>query len=370
MTLRRNIGSVIAAALLASCGQQQQPLTAPGVTPAIVLSTAALDCSRRMAKHVRCNVLMSNANPDKHRPSGLSPEDLQSAYRLPSKSKGAGQIVAIVDAYDNPNVASDLAEYRSTFKLPVANFTKYNQEGETSNYPQGSEGWGVEIDLDVEMVSASCPNCTIYLIEANSSNWSDIETAEAEAVTLGAHIVSNSFGGDDADKKYFKARGVTYLGSGDDVEPAVFNTVVAVGGTDLFKDTGNKRGWSETPWGDDNGGCFKKEPKPPWQHDSYCKGRLTNDVSAVADIEIAEYDTYGEGGWFQVGGVSAPTGLLAGVFGLAGNAAAQRGGRTFWEPKHQKHLYPVGGAPPECKYAYGNYSTCTGWGSPHGIDAF
>ena len=98
-----------------------------------------------------------------------------------------------MDAYDNPNVAKDLAKYRSHFGLPKAKFYKYNQDGQQSNYPKGDAGWGVEIDLDVDMVSASCPNCTIYLVEANSNDTSDTETAETEAVKLGAHITSNSF---------------------------------------------------------------------------------------------------------------------------------------------------------------------------------
>src|SRR5437899_11795765 len=51
-------------------------------------------------------------------PSGLNPADLRSAYDLPSASAGAGQTVAIVDAYDDPNAESDLSVYRSQFGLP------------------------------------------------------------------------------------------------------------------------------------------------------------------------------------------------------------------------------------------------------------
>jgi len=125
--------------------------------------------------------------------AGWAPSDFQNRYNLPSSTKGSGQIVAIVDAYDNHNVASDLMAYRSEFGLGTVNFSKYNQEGQQSNYPSGSVGWGLEIDLDVEMVSATCPLCTIYLIEANSADSSDLEAAEVEAVKLSAHIVSNSW---------------------------------------------------------------------------------------------------------------------------------------------------------------------------------
>ncbi len=185
--------------------------------------------------------------------SGYGPADLQAAYNLPSSTGGAGQIVAIVDAYDNPNAASDLAVYRAEFGLPPANLVKYNQSGQMGNYPAPNTAWGVEIDLDGEMVSASCPLCTIYLIEANSGSASDLETAEAEAVKLGAHIVSNGFTGTGLKRSAFDTAGVTYLGSAGDGgqsvgEPAAFGTVVAVGGTTLSRGGGGKRGWTESVW--------------------------------------------------------------------------------------------------------------------------
>ena len=170
-------------------------------------------------------------------PAGYGPADLQAAYNLPSSTKGSGQVVAVVDAYDNPNVSSDLALYRSTYGLPAASFTKYNQTGQTKNYPQGNSAWGTDIDLAVEMISASCPNCTIDLVEANSSSVSDLEQAESEAVALGAHVVSNGFTGTGFDRSYFDDKGVEYLapsgdgGYGSVSEPAAFASVVAVGGT-------------------------------------------------------------------------------------------------------------------------------------------
>jgi subtilase family serine protease len=369
---RYALTSCVAAAMLAACGGSRPPIGAPTQASArVVQQRAAVPaCSGNRIGQVQCQVSVEIATRS-DKPTGWTPHDLQQAYELPSSTKGSGQIVAVVDAYDNPDVASDLAEYRSTFKLPAANFTKYNQEGQQSNYPEGSPEWGIETDLDVEMVSASCPNCTIYLVEANSSEWSDIETAEAEAVTLGAHIVSNSYTGTGADKAYFDTRAVTYLGSADGgegvAEPADFDSVVAVGGTVLSKGGGGSRGWTEYASPDDPGGCMKAIRKPPWQHDQYCKHRLANDTAAVAN-SVAEYDSYDGGGWITVDGLAIPTPLLAGVFGLAGNATEQDGGRTFWQPKHRKHLYPVGGS--ECTYSMGNYNTCTGWGTSHGIGAF
>jgi subtilase family serine protease len=302
-------------------------------------------------------------------PSGYGPSDLQQAYNLPSESQGSGQLVAVVDAYDNPNVASDLAKYRSTFGLPAADFTKYNQIGQQENYPAGNTAWGVDIDLAVEMISASCPHCAIYLVEANSSSVSDLEHAESEAVALGAHIVSNGFTGNGLDRSYFDTKGVTYLaaagGNGSVGEPAAFGSVVAVGGTTLSRGGGGSRGWVESAFGNP-GGCTTF-PKPPWQHDSLCNYRLANDVAAVADPHpgVAEYDTYGYAGWLSIGGTSVPTPFLAGVFGLAGNATRQNGGRTFWESAHHRYLYRVksGGK-------YVRYSTAAGWGTPDGTGAF
>jgi subtilase family serine protease len=247
------------------------------------------------------------------------------------------------------------------------------------------------------MVSAACPNCQIYLVEANSNNTSDLQTAEAEAVTLGAHIVSNSwicYGSScGTSQSYFDTPGVVYLaGSGDDGynengPPEAFPTVVSVGGTQLAK-SGNA--YSETVWPDAGGGCSSNGgssgyPKPSWQTDPDCKFRTDADVSAEAGCSpgVAEYDTYGEGGWFQECGTSASTPLNAGVFGLAGNASTQNAARTFWTlsaKKRKKELHYISsGNDGSCNNEYlctagtnqySTYSGPAGWGSPNGIKAY
>ena len=103
-------------------------------------------------------------------------------------------------------------------------------------------------------------------------------------------------------------------------------------------------------------------------------------MSAVADPNtgVAEYDTYGESGWFVVGGTSVSSPFLGGVFGLAGNATKQDGGKTFWEKKHEKssELYDItSGKDGSCSPAYlctagVGYDGPTGWGTPNGIGAF
>lgn len=310
--------------------------------------------------------------------SGLSPADVVSAYNLPSATEGTGQIVAFVDFCDNPNVASDLAEYRSNFGLPAANFYKFNEYGEQGNYPPPNKLAGTIIDVDVEMVSITCPSCTIYLIEANNLTGSDLETAEETAVTLGAHIVANSWGcgpkpgADCVEQKYFDRKGVTYIASGApggwgfETYPAAFDSVVAAGGTYLTQGGGGKRGWTETIWPNYGGGCFPDDRKPPWQRGTNCAGREANDVSIVA-ANLAFYDSYGGLHWSKISGTGLPQGLLAGVFALAGNATNQNGGRTFWQAKHRQFLYKV-----RCgsSCVRGRYSYPDGWGSPDGTGAF
>ncbi len=307
---------------------------------------------------------------------GWAPIDLETRYKLPI-TKGSGQIVAIVDAGDNPSVATSLSTYRTQFGLGTAKFFKYNQEGQQSNYPTYT-GWSIEIALDVEMVSAACPLCTIYLVEANSSSNSDLNAAELEAVTLGAHIVSNSWGcyGSIAcvDSKDFDTPGVTYVaasgdsGLGDVGAPAVFDSVAAIGGTQLEKSGST---YTESIWDGSTYGCSTGIKKPKWQAiipDSICAYRVADDASSEAGCSpgVAVYDQF-DGGWGDVCGTSAASPLVAGVFGLAGNATQQHGGKTFWKRKHHKDLWDISGS---CTYRLRKYSECAGWGSPKGIGAF
>lgn len=326
---------------------------------------------------------------------GFTPAQLQAAYNLPSASKGSGQLVAIVDAYDDPNVASDLAFYRSYFGLPAANFTKYNQNGQTGNYPEGNAAWAIEESLDVDMVSATCPNCSIDLIEANSQNTPDLETAVTEAVTLGAHIVSNSYGCTDGpscafEEKYYNAKGVTYIAAsgdfgytGNTLVPAALGSVISAGGTSLYVDTKTARGFRETAWLGTGSVC-STEKKPTWQHDPGCSYRTGNDVASVSDpaTGVAVYDTYDVGGWRVIGGTSTAAPFLSGIFGLAGNASSQRGGETFWKKEHQgkNDLFHItkgynGSCSPtylctDGTHEYRDYGGPTGWGTPNGVGAF
>jgi len=122
-------------------------------------------------------------------PAGYNPPDLQSAYALPSATNGVGQTVAIVDAYNDPNAESDLGVYRAQFGIPACTtangcFRKVNQSGGTK-YPRNNGGWAQEISLDLDMVSAVCPNCHILLVEASSNSFANLVAAVDEAAAQG-----------------------------------------------------------------------------------------------------------------------------------------------------------------------------------------
>jgi hypothetical protein len=390
------VAPLVAALAVAACsaggGSSSMPGTTGQLSPQMRSMPAgqAHPFGRRACAAVRfnqrqaqCEVLIENAGPMSPDVAGWAPIDFQTRYQLPSSTKGKGQVVAIVDAYDNPNVATDLGVYRSNFGLGKAKFFKYNQLGQQKNYPGGSTGWGVEIDLDVQMVSAVCPKCTIDLIEANSSSTADLETAEVEAVTLGAHIVSNSwicYGSvncDDPSK--FDTPGVMYLAASGDAgynqngAPEALASVVSVGGTVLSKSGNN---YNETVWPDAGSGCANGITKPSWQKDKSCTSRTDTDVSAVAS-GVAEYDTYGEGGWFTVGGTSVASPMIGGVYGLAGNASSMTAGKQIWTAAKKKSKFNdiTSGSNGSCGGSYlctggKGYDGPSGWGTPKGLGAF
>ncbi|MDX3750370.1 putative Ig domain-containing protein [Streptomyces sp. AK08-02] len=329
-------------------------------------------------------------------PSGLSPANLHSAYNLPSTG-GSGLTVAVVDAYNDPNAEADLATYRSQYGLSACTkangcFKQVSQTGSTTSLPTNDTGWAGEEALDLDMVSAVCPNCNIILVEANSATDSDLGTAENEAVALGAKFVSNSWGGDEAssqtteDTSYFKHPGVAITVSAGDSAygaeyPATSQYVTAVGGTALSTSS-NSRGWTESVWKTSStegtgSGCSAYDAKPSWQTDTGCAKRMEADVSAVADpaTGVAVYDTYGGSGWAVYGGTSASAPIIAGVYALAGTPGSSDYPAKY-PYSHTSNLYDVtSGNNGSCTTSYfctatTGYDGPTGWGTPNGTTAF
>src|SRR4051794_10201334 len=198
--------------------------------------------------------------------AGYGPADLQSAYGLTSAAAtgGQGQTIAIVDPYDHPNAEADLGVYRSQYGLPACTtdngcFRKVDQRG-GATYPAVNGAWAQETSLDIDMVSAACPNCNILLVEADSVSDSDINAAENRAASMGANAISNSFTGPDtADDSAFRHPGIAITAASGDFGyeanfPASSNAVTAVGGTTLTR-SANTRGWSETAFSRSGSGC-------------------------------------------------------------------------------------------------------------------
>ncbi len=390
---------------------QSGPSTSRHFVPEWQAKHEARRACKTLAGGVQCQVLIvtkgvkPNCSPSGGT-CGWRPIDLQTRYNLAgSLGKGSGTVVALIELGDLPSAQSDLATYRSTFGLGTATFTKYNESGQESNYPESCEdfGWCIETDLDIEMVSATCPKCTIYLIEGGNCGGvvCGLENAEATAVKLGATILSNSWGcsslnygencGDSNFPNYFNTPGVAYLASsGDDgysiiLWPSALTNVLAVGGTQLAQSGST---YSETVWNGAGAGCATTITKPSWQHDPDCSGRTISDISAEAGCSpgVAEYITTYGGTWTNVCGTSVASPLTAGIVGLANNASSLTGGKTFWDLSRRKHkteLHAItSGSDGGCgNYlceagltkkdgGYKKYNGPAGWGIPNGITAY
>ncbi|MEV3861322.1 peptidase S8 [Streptomyces sp. NPDC050095] len=340
---------------------------------------------------------------DASTPSGYGPSDLQAAYGLTSAAaaNGAGETIAIVDAYDDPNAAADLAKYRTYYGLSACTtangcFKKVSQTGSTTSLPSADAGWAEEISLDLDMASATCPHCNILLVEAKSATMANLGTAVNEAVALGAKYVSNSYGGSESssdatyDTKYFKHPGVAITVSAGDAGygaeyPAASQYVTSVGGTALSKATSTSRGWSESVWSTDStegtgSGCSAYDTKPAWQTDTGCSKRTIADVAAVADpaTGVSVYDSYGiTAGWYTFGGTSASSPIIAGVYALGGTPSSGSYPAKFpYTKAGTSALNDVtSGSDGSCSGSYlctagTGYDGPTGWGTPQGVSAF
>lgn len=323
-------------------------------------------------------------------PSGLGPSQLQAAYKTAGLTGGAGRTIAIVDAYDAATLEADLGVYRSQYGLPpctTANgcFKKVGQTG-TSSLPRGNASWGQETSLDVDMVSANCPNCKILVVEANSASFANLAAAVNTAASLGAVAISNSYGGAESStqstyRASYNHAGIAITASAGDSgygaqSPATYNTLTAVGGTSL-KTASNTRGWTETVWSGSGSGCSAYEAKPSWQTDTGCTKRMEADVSYIGDPNtgVAVYDStayQGYKGWMVFGGTSVGSPAIAAIYGLAGNTVSD----ASYTYAHTASLFDVtSGSNGTCPTSYfcnagTGYDGPTGNGSPNGTGAF
>ena len=317
---------------------------------------------------------------------GWSPENLKSAYKLPATG-GKGETVAIVDAFNYPDAEADLKVFREHYKLVYkgtetactrANecFKKINQKGESAEsetatlYPTANRGWSKEMSLDLDMVSAVCPECKLLLVESNTNSLEDLDTAEAKAATESPVAISNSWGNageffeETEFDTYFDHPGIPVVFAAGDTGygpkyPATSPYVISAGGTQLTKEPLASRKWSEEVWhnepamGDSTGsGCSEFEPKPAWQTDKGCAKRTDNDVSAVA-YKLSAYDSYeqtGEERWTTRSGTSASTPIIAGVEAVSPAHFRSLGAQAFYVPGTKASLFDI---------TVGNDGTCT-----------
>ena len=275
-------------------------------------------------------------------PVGFVPADLQSAYNIPV-AIGGHPTVALIDAFGYTALESDLAIYRGQFGLPPCTtengcLTIVNQDGETSPLPgppPSSDDWTLETALDVDMASAACPSCYLLVVQATDDTSNGLELAQATATSLGAAVISNSWGGPEqpdvsltAEETYFDQPVAVFVAAGDDGYddggqgpdyPGTSSHTIAVGGTHLVRDS-STRGWTETAWSSGGSACSLSIAKPAYQTGTSCQFKATTDIAAVGDPQtgMASYDSL-NGGWGVVGGTSAATPIIAGIFAATGN---------------------------------------------------
>ncbi len=269
-------------------------------------------------------------------PSGFSPQQITKAYTFTSiTNQGAGQVIGIIDAYDDPNAESDLATFNTQFSLPACTtangcFKKIYASG---SQPAGNTGWGVEISLDVQWAHAIAPQAKIMLVEAATNSFTDLFQAINVAIQQGATVISMSWGGGEFSGETsfdstFNIPNVTFTASSGDgghgiLYPAVSPFVIGVGGTSLTLDTSGNY-VSETAWSGSGGGISTVETEPAYQSNLGLPNN-PNQFRGVPDVSydanpstgFSVYDSYGQSGWLVIGGTSAGAPQWAALIAIA-----------------------------------------------------
>ena len=325
---------------------------APGQASCLAIRLVTRQVSSATARELRADGLARPAavsSVASGPAGGYSPGQLAAAYGV-NPAAATSQTVAIVDAFQDPSVTADLNAFDAQYGLPTETSSSFKVVSQTGGSVSGittDVGWAGETTLDVEAVRGLCHSCKILLVEADTSNNSDIGTAVDEAVSLGAKIVSNSYGSpeipSDPQAGDYNHAGVAILAStGDDgwydwdgfnlgassdnapLVPASYDTVVGVGGTTLDLNPNGSRA-SEMVW-NDNGpidaggfafantygvtggaagsGCSAIYSAQVWQQDvsGYstlgCGATLRNGVDIAADADyFTGFDTYETTAW-------------------------------------------------------------------------
>lgn len=300
-------------------------------------------CNRRRR---RARLMVEELEP-RNLPSTLAapftPAEIQQAYGFSqSNLTGKGETIAIVDAYNDPDIQSDLATFDREFGLPAASLSVVEQEIGRS-LPATNSSWDLEISLDVEWAHVIAPQANILLVEANNSSTTNLLSA-VQYAAANANVVSMSWGtsefsGEQAYDSIFSAYpNVTFVASSGDTGtvswPAVSPDVLSVGGSSLTINSNGSYG-GETAWnnsyGSSGGGTSQYEPAPSYQQGiTGSSFRTTPDVAYNADPNtgVYIYDSVryeGYSGWYEMGGTSAGAPQWAGLIALADQGRAANG---------------------------------------------
>jgi subtilase family serine protease len=308
---------------------------------------------------------------------GYTPAQIQTAYAMSGilfggvTGDGTGQTIAIIDAFNDPNIQADLRTFDSTFSLPTATLTVEGQTGSSTlprTDPAGrGNSWAVETSLDVEWAHAVAPGAKILLIEANSDSDSDLAAAVATArAAAGVSVITMSFGSAEtssdpsSNADYTTPAGhigETFVASAGDngaygdggntkaVEyPAASPNVLAVGGTNL--NVANDGTYiSESAWGDGStsgndggggGGISKYETQPAYQKGVVTQSttkRTLPDVSIEADpntgVDVVDSYDSPSSPWMVLGGTSLAAPMWAGIVAIADQGRVLAGEGTM-----------------------------------------
>lgn len=280
--------------------------------------------------------------------SGYTPAQIKKAYGFDQialsgvNGDGAGQTIAIIGAYNDPNIASDLHVFDQQFGLTDPVLQKVSQTGGSADSLTTDTGWAAELSLDVEWAHAIAPKAKILLVEANDASLSNLMKAVDYARNVpDVSVVSMSWGGSEfwgetTYDQYFTTpaghQGITFVAaSGDNGSwwgpswPASSPNVLAVGGTSLNLN-GTEGGWSGS-----GGGISEFESTPSYQSGVQGTGARTSpDVAFNADpySGFAVYDSFGyqgRSGWSIIGGTSAGAPQWAALLAIANQARVGNG---------------------------------------------
>ena len=264
-------------------------------------------------------------------PSGLSPQQIWSAYQITPPATGAGSgTIAIVDAYHYGTALADFNRFSSTFGLPTEPSTNalastnavFQVVYASGGKPRSNCGWAQEAALDIEWAHAMAPSAKIVLVEAASNSFSDLFQAISVANSLpGVQQVSMSWGGSEFASEgvydsYFSNPQVAYFAASGDtggltIYPSVSPNVISAGGTTLRMS--GLTFVSESGWSDSGGGPSAYEPIAAFQSQvpslaaTLGNHRGTPDWSFDANpaTGVSVYDStrcQGFSGWMVFGG--------------------------------------------------------------------